>query len=134
MNGKPPKNNSLSAPSKSNDDGICEGDLDALDDFCDQVEFEDISFEKWKDTHNNLDLQVWISLTEEMLRTGGQQTISFVRTTVSACGKFKKKEKINRQIQWQNNRQSLMKLTFKNEGDQAGELKGDLIVHLQSRD
>ena len=130
MNGKPPGKNALSVPSSTSDDGMCEGDLDALDDFCNQVEFDDISFEIWKNTHNNLDLLISVHVHLKILQQGGQQTISFVRTISSACGKYKKKEKIDRQINWRKTAEKLLKLRYENEGDQAGDQKGDLIVHL----
>ncbi|MFK7825538.1 MAG: hypothetical protein AB8G05_15415 [Oligoflexales bacterium] len=134
MNGKPPGKNAISVPPSSSDDGICEGDIDALDEFCSQVEFEDISFEIWKNTHSNLNLIISIPLHLNHLQKGGKHTINFVRTISSTCGKYKKKEKIHRQITWSKTVEKLLELTFENEGDQAGDQKGDLIVHLVGAD
>ena len=132
MNGKPPRKNSLSVPSYAPEDGLSEGDLDALDDFCNQVELDDISFETWKHAHSNLDLLISVPMDPSLLKNGGQHTVNFVRTILSSCRKYKKKEKVERQISWQKTNEKVLKLRFKNEGDQTGSQKGDLIVHLVS--
>ncbi|NRA44081.1 MAG: hypothetical protein HRU09_03885 [Oligoflexales bacterium] len=134
MNGKPPRKNALSVLPSIPDEGTCEGDLEALENFCNQVELDDISFETWKQTHSNLDLLISVPMRLALLQKGGKQTISFVRTILSICGRYKKKEKIDRQISWPKTSESLVKLRFKNEGDQAGKQKGDLIVHLTCTD
>lgn len=108
-------------------------DLIALEEFCNDIELEDISFEQWAHISNNLDLLVTYKISKEELNSGGSKTISFTRkiTKNSSNPLDNKKVKVTRKISWPPSRETKINLTFMGEGDQNDHQRGNLIVTLE---
>lgn len=76
-----------------------EDDWDALDSFCEAIEFEDISFDQWSKTHHTLNLIFELRLSAMDCRDGCEKQITFTRSTYAQCASQRpSKQKITHTI------------------------------------
>lgn len=73
--------------------GLENGDWDALDEFCNDFEIEEISLETWKQAHRDLDIRYPLPLTAAELNTGCTKLISYAQSIRSSKAKIERPEK-----------------------------------------
>lgn len=113
------------------EEDISGDDLEALENFCQSVEFDEMEFDSWVDVHNTLDLIFILKISADEANTSGQKEIEYIRTITKKSDNdqnLKSKYKIRKLIRWHTKVLDGYKLAFPNEGDFFDEERGNLIV------
>jgi hypothetical protein len=106
---------------------LSRSDMEALDEFCSNVEIEEISFTKWQDFHNDLNLLIPYFLRQEEALAGCEKQISWVRSVVSDPKKKKEtliKQKVTHKFTFPPNTRDGYTIIVPDQGDQSGESVG----------
>lgn len=125
------KPKSLGKPKKE-PDFHSEEDLSFLEEFCDAIDIEEISYERWSSRHQDLDLSVPCFLTADEARFAGSRELSFSRTIRMTKGE---QEEIRIQssilVSWNANVKDGQTFQFPGKGDQKDGDTGDLKVRIR---
>lgn len=108
-----------------------EEDLNILDEFCNSFGLEEISFEKFCEANNSLDIQMSLSLTDRELNEGGTKQLSYTRSYKANTpnGVRLKKEKVIVEVKWDPGTPVGEVIRIENKGDKGQDDQiGDLIL------
>lgn len=108
-------------------------DFEALDQFCSEVDIEEISFEMWRDKHSSLDLIYHLSLTADEMRDGCEKAIIFSRTFRESADINDRPRRMKTEFTVQVPPKSHhgLELVVKGQGDASTQVVGDLRVIIQ---
>ena len=113
---------------------LSEEDIHAIDTFCDQWDFEEISLDRWGEVHGSLDLLLELPVTRAEAKTGCRKELHFVRTTScdSSINKAtsQKKIRVQRYIDVPPNSKNKDEIVLEDQGDVDRNEKGNLTVVL----
>lgn len=116
--------------------GHSDDDLDALDSFCQDLDFEDMSFDDFCELNESLNLQFKVSLNLTELKDGGTRTIEYTRTlTVKTESGLKvRKEKVFVEVVWRKGAKhgDVIMLEGKGDIDHLGQ-SGTLLLTLEAK-
>lgn len=123
------KNSKRSIPQPINQNPLSEDDLDLLDSFCDEVDFEDISFENWRDIHKSLDLILQVQISYQQSLNSGAHKTHYVKTRKkTGIDGFVEKHKTPIQVVWPDSAQFPYSYQIRNGGDETDGVSGHLKV------
>lgn len=125
---KPARKAKKTAPASPQPVILDESDALALDQFCQTVQTEDISFESWESSHKDLDLTIPVWLTAAESAAGCERQIKFSRTIHSATVSPPQRQPASCTVSIPPGRASGHKLVVKGQGDATPTQTGDLIV------
>lgn len=126
MSSRPPRQNLPQKVAESLDPT----DFDVLERFCSDIEIEEISFEKWCDHHEQLDLIFHLHLSEVEARDGCEKQITFTRT-IRELDNLKMRplrKKIQKSIKVPANSVHGQEIILEGQGDSQGQIVGNLRV------
>jgi hypothetical protein len=126
--GSPPRH-----PSKEHEFALSADDLEALDSFCENFEFDDIPMDDWVNCQDNLDITFHLTLSNQQLAQGLVKTITFSRCVLSKTGSEQSsKEKVSHEIKIKPGSKPGMMIKVPGLGDCSGDKVGVLCIILQS--
>lgn len=125
--GSPPRH-----PSDDEDFALSTDDLEALEDFCENLEFDDIPMDNWVKCNQDLDITFHLTLSNQQFAQGLVKTITFSRCVSSKKGSEKSsKEKVSHEIKIKPGSKPGMMIKIPGLGDCAGNKVGVLCIILQ---
>lgn len=106
----------------------------SLSAFCDSIKLDEVSLESWDSSHSHLDLSIPIWLPANAAALGGDHTLHYTRTVLSAPGATPAKQKSSYQVSIPTGVKDGTKLLVKGLGDTCADVTGNLIVivHVKS--
>lgn len=123
------KRKQKAAVSSAKPSSLSRSDLESLRNFCDQINYEEISFESWQQKHSNLDLRVPIWISTALARDGGEALVKFSRTTTNRqLGAKPIKQSVSVSIKIPAGTREGTSFIIEGSGDQDSEKVGNLIV------
>ena len=114
---------------QQNEDRLTPDDEELLNQFCDGVSFDEVSFEQWSNCHSGLDLQIPVKLTRDEAEIGCEKQISWSRQIRSEEKKPAKKIRVTEVITFPPGTYSGFTLKLENKGDE--DLKGIGILEIR---
>jgi hypothetical protein len=128
VSSRPPRDNLPQSNQAA--ESLNSSDEEALEQFCAEIEIDEISFDFWCDHHHNLDLIVEVSVTPDELRQDYQTTVSvtrtFKRTTSSGIQGWR--EKLEKDIIIPAGVTNGHEIAFSGLGDSHDDRHGDLRI------
>jgi hypothetical protein len=114
---------------------LSDEDEEALQAFCKGVDFPDVDFLTWKNSHHSLDLSLRLKLSPQEAAQAGSRVLHFVRmVVVEAQNKYEKpirfKESASCEVSWPENVDTDHLVSFPGLGDRRGKLRGVLKVSI----
>lgn len=104
-------------------------DLEYLEDFCRDLQVDEVSFEVWTHAHNSLDLSIPLTIDRSDIRAGGKEIgIQWTRSIQERPGGPTKREKTSKAIVVPAEAKDGDIVVLKGMGDQVGEDCGDLKI------
>lgn len=73
----------------SHDNASPQDDWGALDEFCSQIDLEEVEFNQWCDVHRTLDLSVDLFITEQESIDGVEKEVRFAKSMYEESGEIK---------------------------------------------
>lgn len=130
MSSRPPRQNLPKEVAESFDPP----DHDILEQFCAGIEIDDISFEKWRDLHQDLDLIYTLYLNEDEISQGCEKIITYTRSIKTSSEQQQRpvKVKVEKSIKIEPNAKHGQVIVVEGQGDVVGEAVGDLrvLIHI----
>lgn len=114
-------------------DQLLESDLEALDDFCSEVQLDEIDFEQFKEVSKCLDLYTEVYVSRESMLEGGRKEVSLSRRVRQGGVKNWKPQRFKVLVCWAKFTQDGSSLTYKDLGDWDNDRKGNLKVTIYLR-
>lgn len=118
---------------------LSEDDASALEQFCAELSYPQISYEAFSQTHRELDVVLMLYLTAEQCTAGGQVTVTFTRTVhehtvdmAPAPGPQRPwRHQVSHDVSWPAGTSWHDVIRLKALGDQRGVIeKGDLVLRV----
>ena len=103
-------------------------ELDALKQICEEVAHEDISFESWQQSMDDLDLVVPIWVSKDFASSGGISLVQYSRTLRDVKGGQPRRERTSLNLTIPSGVKDGHRVTVPNCGDKAAERIGKLTV------
>lgn len=110
---------------------LTDDDLAFLDAFCQDVEHDEISFEKWCGYHSSLDLSIPLFLSKEEACSGCVKTVSWTRCVIETAPQprdSKRKIRISKEIEIPAGVIEGQQIILKGQGDQKDGSCGNLRI------
>ena len=129
MSSRPPRQNLPQEVAESLDPP----DHEILEQFCADIEIEDISFEQWRSLHQDLDLIYTLYLTAAEVSQGCEKIITYSRSIKTSNDHQQRpvREKTETSIRIEPNAKHGQVIVVKGQGDVADKAVGDLRVIIQ---
>ncbi|MCY4443755.1 MAG: hypothetical protein OXC44_03015 [Proteobacteria bacterium] len=111
-------------------------DVQALEDFCQEVSFDDMSFARFQKVGNDLDLRIPMSLSKEDCDSEGQCHVEYTRTLKRLCGKRVEltRQRVRCKVCYPDKPFVGQEITLLGMGDQDPQGRcGDLVIVLQPK-
>lgn len=127
-----PKSNSADkniTKKKKND--LTKDELGLLEELCSSTEYDEISFDEWRDCHNSLDLVITVNLEFTEAKRGTKKMVSWTRTLfqVFRDGAIReKRESITKEIEFPPGVNEGHTIILSGMGDQKKDFRGDVKV------
>ena len=123
---RPQKSTSKAAASESPD--LSSADISALDRFCNDLNYEEISFESWQKTLDDLDLVVPLWVSPELASLGGEHVVRFHRNVRKGHKSAGIREPVSYTFTLPGATQAGDIFVFSAQGDRLADKAGDLII------
>ena len=106
----------------------------AVEAFCADIHFEEISFSDWEQKHEKLDLIVPVWVSAEEAQSGCERSVAFVRSVRRNRPEDDVREKVELIVQIPGGSHNRTKILVAGQGEINGGKAGDLIVtiHIKS--